>query len=210
MERYNWGTFSTNRGPIQKWHDTSYTTFEYKNGLCYKINTIEDFGRAHRLYEYNALKLPAKATTYNFGGQLQDYTYYKYDDKDNLNEKTRVSNQTTTYRWEYSYDERRNMTREVAYALWSNPQAKIKSEWSQFDDKINYTRAVNGLPIDWIFHPNSVSPTNNRQRHSQVNITEPFNLPYENFSTYEYDSVGLPIREYSGSWIVTYEYEKYK
>ena len=216
IERYQWGTYSTNGGPWQTWHDTSYYSFEYTNGLCTKWVIDEGGSQAYIVYEYNEKKLPVKRTIYYSDHTVQSFDFYKYDNANNLIEKTDSSNKVD-FRYVFTYNSSNNLTSATENILWSNPQQKIKHEWLAFDDKVNFIKAVNGLPstaaFDNNYHSYSSSSPNNftaENYYTPVNMDQPFGPPtYYNYS-YEYNNEGLPTKMKYGPWIVILEYEKYK
>jgi hypothetical protein len=216
IERYQWGTFSANGGPPQTWQDTAYYTFEYTNGLCTKWSIDEGGAKGYYVYEYNEKKLPVKRTLYYSDHTVQSYSFYKYDNADNVIEMTDSTNKVD-FRYVFTYNSSNNLTSVTDNILWSNPQQKIKYEWPTFDNKVNFIKAVNGLPSTFVWDNNyhsysSASPNNvlAENYYVPVNMDQPFGLPiYYNY-TYEYNNEGLPTTMKYGSWIVTFEYEKYK
>lgn len=216
IERYQWGTYSSNGGPLQTWYDTAYYTFEYTNGLCTKWSVDEGGAKGYFVYEYNEKKLPVKRTLYYNNHTIQSYSFYKYDNADNLIEKTDSSDKVN-FRYVFTYNSSNNLTSVTDNILWSNPQQKMKYEWLAFDNKVNFIKAVNGLPSTFVwdnnYHSYSSSSPNNfiaENYYSPVNMDQPFGSPiYFNYS-YEYNNEGLPTKMKYGPWLVTFEYEKYK
>ena len=207
IERYQWG---------QTWHDTAYYSFEYTNGLCTKWVRDEGGGLSYIVYEYNEKKLPVKSTIYDIDHIVQSYTFYKYDNTNNLIEKTDSTNKVD-FRHVFTYNSSNNLTSATENILWSNPQQKIKYEWLAFDDKVNFIKAVNGLPstaaYDNNYHSYSSSSPNNftaENYYTPVNMDQPFGPPLYTNDSYEYNNEGLPTKMKYGPWIVIFEYEKYK
>lgn len=211
IERYQWG----GGGTSQMWYDTSYYQFEYNNGLCTKW-TINDGFQGYFIYKYNDQKLPLSRTIYYSDSTIQGHTFYKYDNSGNLIEKIDSSNKVN-FRNFYTYDSGNNLTSATENILWSSPQQKLKTEYVTFDTKVNYIKAVNGLPMttdfDNNFHSYSTTSPNNfasSKYYTQVNINDPFGSPQIVTLTYEYNDEGLPTKMQSGPWTVIYEYAKYK
>ena len=217
IERYQWGTFTTNGGPTQTWFDTAYYTFEYTRGICTKWRIQEGGADGYFIYEYNNRKLPAKRTLYfTSTNVVQSYSTYKFDAFSNLIEEVDSSDKLN-FRYVFTYNSNNNLTSVTNYIMWSNPQQKMRYEWLSFDDKVNFIKAVNGLPITFIWDNNyyaysSSSPNNyvDVNYYSPVDINQPFGQANSNVNSYQYNDEGLPIKLYYGPWTVTFEYEKYK
>src|SRR4030095_6291851 len=164
IERYQWGTYSSNGGPLQTWFDTAYYTFEYTNGLCIKWSVDEGGAKGYFVYEYNEKKLPVKRTLYYSNRTVQSYSFYKYDNANNLIEKTDSSDKVN-FRYVFTYNSSNNLTSVTDNILWSNPQQKMKYEWLAFDNKVNFIKAVNGVPSTFVwdnnYHSYSSSSPNN-------------------------------------------------
>ena len=210
IERYEWSG-----GPSQITYDTSYYSFEYTNGLCTKWKVSEGF-EGYFIFEYNTRNLPVKRTCYYADNSFSHATFYKYDNDDNLIEKT-DSAVTIDFRSVYAYDSNNDLVSSIEYILWSSPQQKVKYEWSNFDQKVNFIKAVNGLPVTAAYDNNvgsySSSSPNNAQTEnyfSRVDINQSFGSPNSSSFSYEYNEQGLPVKMKTGPWIVTFEYEKYK
>lgn len=210
IDRYQWSNGTA---------DTTYSTFEYENGLCRKWTLYDGYARAfaygYFIYEYNNSDLPVKRTYYS-DNAVDFYTFYKYDNANNLIEKF-DSSQSIDFRSVYSYNSDNNLVKATEYILWSSPQQKSQIEWSDFDQKVNFIKSVNGLPITAAYDNNyrsysSSSPNNYHVESSydQVNIDQPFGQPFSDYSQYEYNDENLPTKMVYGPWTVSFEYEKYK
>lgn len=217
IERYQWGTYNTNGEPQQTWHDTAYYTFEYTNGLCTKWRMQEGGADGYFIYEYNNQKLPVKRTAYfTYNNTVESYSIYKYDNLNNLIEQVDSSDKVN-FRYIFTYNSNNNLTSVINYILWSTPQQKVKYEWLSFDDKVNFIKAINGLPITFIWDNSynaysSSSPNNylNENYYTPVDLNQPFGQANYNVNSFQYNDEGLPIKLSSGSWTITFEYEKYK
>jgi len=216
IERYQWGTYSVNGGPPQTWYDTSYYTFEYVNGLCKKSNVKDGGADGYFVYEYNNKNLPVKRTCYHQDNTIQYYTLYKYDTADNLIEKV-DSSIAVNYRSVCTYDNDGNLLSLIYYQLWSTPQKKSKYEWPTFDHKVNFIKAVNGLPVTIALDNgygsySSLSPNNFQSEnfYPPVDIDQPFTSPISYSYSYEYNNEGLPVKIIDGPWTISFEYEKYR
>ena len=79
IEQFTWYTYSRNGGPLERFYDTVYNSFEYTNGLCTKWM----LPNGYLLYEYNELKLPLKCTSYQMEYighyRVQNYSLFNYD-----------------------------------------------------------------------------------------------------------------------------------
>lgn len=213
IERYNWG----NGGSSQTWYDTAHYSFEYTNGLCTKWIIDEGF-KGYYVYEYNNLKLPIKRTLYgnSNSGTPQSYSFYKYDNLNNLVEKIDSSSKVN-FKYVFTYNSNNNLTSVINNILWSNPQQKEKYEFTAFDNKVNFIQAVNGLPSTFIwdnnYHSYSSSSPNNlvsSNWYTSVNLNQPFGSPNTSNYSYQYNDEGLPSKAFYGPWAITFEYEKYK
>ncbi len=217
IERYQWGTYSVDGGPEQRWETTDYYTFEYTNGLCTKWRIQTSAGDGYFTYEYNNKNLPVKRTVYHTNDNTpQGYSFYKYDSSNNLVEKIDSSDKVD-FRYVFTYNNKNNLTSVIDYILWSAPQQKVKYEWLSHDDKVNFIKAVNGLPVTFILDNNfnaysSSSPNNatGQNYYTTVDISQPFGHPDYNSTSFDYNEEGLPLKQYFPSGTYTFEYEKYK
>ena len=215
IEKYEWGTYSTNGGTIQTWYDTTFYSFEYTNGLCTKwIVGKEGTQQNYFVYEYNNDKMPVKLTYYSTDNIALSYYLYKYDNSNNLIQKI-DSTQKVEYRYEYSYDSDNNLASLIEYTIGSNPQRKSKYEWLTYDKKVSFLRTVNGLPVTFgsdFDNPLFSSPNNylSEKYYTPVNIDQSFGTPEFRNATYEYNDEGLPTKMSDSGWIVNFEYQKYK
>lgn len=217
IERYQWGTYREDGGSEQRWETKDYYTFEYTNGLCNKWRIQETGIDYYFIYEYNNKNLPVKRTAYStYGNTPQGYSFYKYDNLNNLVEKVDSSDKLD-FRFVFTYNSTSNLTSVIKYILWSTPQKKEKYEWLSFDNKVNFIRAVNGLPITFIWDNNynaysSSSPNNfiARNHYAPVDISQPFGHPDYFDNSFDYNEQGLPLKLEYGTGTVTFEYEKYK
>jgi hypothetical protein len=82
---------------------------------------------------------------------------------------------------------------------------------------VNFIKAVNGLPLTFVwdnnYHSYSSSSPNNflvENYYTPVNMDQPFGSPNLINYSYEYNAEGLPTKMRYGSWLVTFEYEKYR
>jgi hypothetical protein len=177
---------------------------------------MNDGFKGYFIYKYNDQKLPSSRTVYYSDNTIQGHTFYKYDNSGNLIEKTDSSNKVN-FRYVYTYDSKNNLTSSTENILWSSPQQKIKTEYLTFDAKVNYIKAVNGLPLTADFDNNfhsysSTSPNNfaSSIHYNQVNMNEPFGSPNAINLSYEYNDERLPTKMQLGPWTVIYEYAKYR
>lgn len=215
IQRYQWGTSSINGGPTQTWYDTSYSTFEYQRGLCTKWS-VDKPGRGYFVLKYNDKNLPVSRTSYYSDNRFYAHNSYTYDGAGNLIER-KDSTDKTNFLFVFSYNNSNNLISATDYILWPNPQQKMKYEWLSFDNKVNFIKAVNGLPPSFVWENNyssysSSSPNNylSVNFYSPVNVDQPFGQPYFYSASYEYNDEGLPVKMFSGSWITTFEYEKFR
>lgn len=216
IKRHQWGTGSSNGGPVVRWDDTTYYYFEYTNGLCTKW-TIDDHGsKGYYTYDYNAQNLPYKRTTYGASNMVQGYCFYKYDKNNNLIERKDSSYQLN-FRYDFTYDSNNNLTSVTDNILWSNPQQKMKYEFLTHDQNVNFIKAVNGLPITFIwdnnYHSYSSSSPNNfltQNYYVPVDANQPFGQPRVYNYSYDYNDEGLPVKMEYSPWLVTFTYQKYK
>ena len=194
--------------------DTSYCHFEYSNGLCHKFTTNENGSTGSAVYEYNTKGLPVKVVFYT----TNTYYYtdrYEYDAADRLVRVTDSSWQKN-FIYEYAYDDQGNPMTEVTTNL--TDSSKTWNEWTTYDDKINFTRAVNGLPAGSLFI-GDLSGNYSSMSHSVLtsNFTTTV-FPYSSADPgkfqfkyqYQYNEQGLPTQILSGPWIITNTYRKYK
>ena len=164
------------------------------------------------MYEYNSKGLPVKVVFYN-----SDIYYktdrYEYDSDDRLIRVTDSSWQMD-FIYEYSYDGLGNPA--ILNASNLTDKSQTRNEWTSYDDKINYLRAVNGLPPESLFFDDF-----NSQYSIMLHNVLTSNFTFIGFISspgtptpyqfqYQYNEQGLPIRILSGPWIITNVYRKYK
>lgn len=213
IERYQWGTMSENGGPVHIWHDTTSETFEYNGNLCTKW--IVNAG-PYYTFDYNEHGQVSKRSFYQPDNKVYATSFYKYDALGNLVERT-DSSQQVDFKYLLNYNADNNLTEVTCEILWSTPQQKAKYEILSFDDKTNFTKAINGLPPVCMFDNNyhaysSTAPNNfvDVKYYGPVNMEQPFSSPSSSYYTYQYNEEGLPLTMQYGEWVVTFEYEKYK
>jgi hypothetical protein len=121
------------------------------------------------------------------------------------------------FRYVFTYNSNNNLTSVTNFILWSNPQQKVKYEWLSYDNKVNFIKAVNGLPITFVWDNNygaysSSSPNNyiDQNYYVPVDNSQSFGSPHYINNSFQYNDQGLPLKQFSGPWTVTFEYEKYK
>jgi hypothetical protein len=235
-----WYSFSYNGGSYQIGYDTSYITFAYTNGLVTKAwgNQFAS-GYAYERYEYNDRQLLIKKTSYDrvaIGGDSASPIFKSdvpvrifdcnYDNHDNIIQIIDSSpadvNSTyptnTNYTFVFNYNDSNDLTSLTSneYAGNVSPVRKYKYDYSNFDNKINYIKAINGLPPtdgwDNNFGGYSSSSPNNILTEAYYIQTDP-NQPFVALQmpiiyTYEYNDEGLPISMYYAGWKVTFTYKK--
>ena len=164
-------------------------------------------------YTYTGDQITKK--TIKFANQsIQGYILYTYNSDDKLIEAVDSTNKVN-FRHLFEYNN--NLTTVTTYNVGTNPQKKSKKEYSNFDTKVNYIKAVNGLPVifpwdNFGIGPYSSSSPNNYglEKHFwDVDINASFGTPTTMNFSYEYKE-GLPVKMYYGGWTVTFEYQKYK
>jgi YD repeat-containing protein len=216
IQRIQWGTESVNGGSMQKWYDTANYAYEYTHGLCSRWIVTEGGSNWFYTYEYNNNKLPVKRTVYSMGDYLPErYYLYKYDNSNNLVEIV-DSSLNVNFRYEFTYNSNNNLTSVTSYQG-AIPVQKEQYQWLAFDNKINFIKAVNGLPPTFVWDNNfnsysSSSPNNilTENYYSPADINQPFGPAYPDSYSYQYNDEGLPTTMQDGPWIVNFEYEKYK
>jgi hypothetical protein len=194
--------------------DTSYVHFEYTNGLCRKLTQTHNGSTGSVLYEYNGKGLPVKAVFYN-SNEYYKTDKYQYDSADRL---LRVidSSWQINFIYEYSYDDQGDPDMEIASNI--TDSSKTKYEWSSYDDKINYIRAINGLPRGYLltgdFTGNFASMPHNVLTNNYTTTVFPYSsdVPgtWQTQYQYEYNEQGLPTRIFENTWIITNTYRQYK
>lgn len=194
--------------------DTTYEYFQYSNGLCKKVTVSGTFsGNGSIIYEYNDRGLPEKATTYA-RDRFQSIDLYEYDLADHLIRVT-DSSWEINFTYSYSYDNQGNPT---TLSILDVPGQKInRYQWTSFDDKVNFAKAINGLPpgcanLDRYNFYSTSSPHNylSYNYYYHVDISQPSGSPWTVENKFQYNEEGLPTQMLSGSWIVTFKYRKYK
>ena len=213
VKRVEWGGGMINGTP--QWYFTTTYSFAY-NGTLPMLCTIKENGdiRTYLEYFYQADRIYKRICKYP-DGSIQYYTFYSYDGSGRVKEAIDSSDKVN---FKHVLEYNTNLTTSTTYVLWSNPQTKSKTEYSSFDDKVNFIKAVNGLPptADWdnfnLHSYSSPSPNNmGREQHFwDVDINKDYEVPSTMEYSYQYNDEGLPIKMQYGGWTVTFEYQKYK
>ncbi len=212
IRRVQWGGGLTNGTP--QWYDTSIYHFTYDGELPIKC-TITDRGIiGYFEYFYHGDQMYKKLIKYA-DGTIQRYTTYSYDSMGRLTEAVDSSDKVD-FRHILEYGS--NLTTSTTYSLWRSPQTKTKTVYSFFDGKVNFMRAINGLPMTYkwdsfnLHYDCSVSPNNmGRVEHFwDVDTNKEYEPPTTSDFSYDYNEEGLPTRIQSGGSTVTLEYQKYK
>jgi hypothetical protein len=211
IKRVQWGYRAA---PVEKWYDTAIYSFQYSNKLPVRCTIQEMHGTWYYDYTYSGNKIIQKTIKYA-NQSIQGYTLYAYNSDDKLIEVV-DSTDKVNFRHLFDYDD--NLTTVTTYNLGSNPQKKSKTAYSDFDTKINYIKAVNGLPVIFAWDSfntgsySSSSPNNyGVEKHFwDVDINASFGPPTTMNYSYEYNEEDLPVKMRYGGWTVTFEYQKYK
>jgi len=210
IKRVQWGKNSSG----QKWYDTASYSFQYSNGLPVRCTIKERGGTWYYDYTYNGSLISKKTIRYA-NQNVQGYSLYTYNSDDKLIE---IVDSTTQVNFRYLFDYNNNLTTLTIFRLSATPQKKSKIEYSNFDTKVNYIKAVKGLPVIFAWDNfntgsySSSSPNNfGFEKHFwDVDINASFDVPTTMNFSYEYNDEGLPVKKYYGGWTVTFEYQKYK
>lgn len=190
--------------------DTAYFNFQYTDGLCSKVTRTDKTDSSYWTYEYDNMKRPVKQTNYR-NGAVTTVAKYKYDDPGHL---INVTVTTSTYKpvetSSFLFDSQNNLTTMNTTDAISNRQ--LKTEWTAFDDKVNYIKAVNGLPPGtYLFDSNSycsASPPHNCLADNWEDISQ--GSGYSTQYQYQYNDQGLPTQITYFTWIMTLVYQKYR
>jgi hypothetical protein len=214
IKNIQWNYGAMNLPPGQKWYDTSTHSFNYSNNLAVSCTRKERTGTWFYDYEYRGNQIIKRTIKYA-DGNIQGYNFYHYNAEGKLIERVDSTNKVT-FRRSIIYDNQ--LITLITYNLWSTPQKKSKTEYSNFDSKVNFTKAVNGLPAnaawdDFTIGTYSSSSPNNfgfQQHYWDVDIDKDFGAPTSDNYSYEYNEEGLPTKMYYAGWTVVFEYRKYK
>ena len=191
--------------------DTTYYHFEYSGSLCREFKFTWHGSTALYIYEYNAKGLPTKVI---LNDSKTDWRacYYEYDPADHLI-KIIDSGQDLNFTHEFSYNDQGNPSSYIYRDFWAN--ASKKTEWPAYDDKVNYARAVNGLPPQSILYENSAGFNVMRNnaltfKYTSTGFINSTEIPYVFQDQLQYNDQGLPTQITSGPWIITNTYVKFK
>lgn len=214
IKRIQWVFGASNVQPVQKWYDTTTYSFIYSNNLPVRCIIKENTGSWFYDYEYQGNQIIKRTIKYA-DGSIQGYTRYSYNAEGKLLEAAEFTDKIN-FRHSIVYDNQ--MVTIIKYTLWSSPQKKSKTEYSNFDSKVNFIKAVNGLPVSYtwdcfnIGSYSSSSPQNFgfQQHYWDVDIDKEFGAPSSTTNSYEYNQEGLPTKMYYAGWTVTFEYQKYR
>ena len=215
MKRIQWGYGPINVTPIEKWYDTTTYQFVYQSGLPVRCTISDRFGVVRILeYSYKGQQLSMRTQKFD-DNTIDRYNLYHYDSAGRLIEIVDSSDQVD-FRYEFEY--RGNLTAVTTYNLQYTPQMKSKTEYDNFDTKVNYIRAVNGLPethnSDGInigaYSSFSANNYGLEKHYWDVELNQSYNAPTVSTYTFAYNDQGLPIKKQSGGTTWTFEYQKYK
>ena len=222
IQRIQWGTGSVNGGPMEIWVDTSYQFFEYDNNNRAIKSIYSDYPlskgypSSYREYEYQD-ELLIKHTVFYPDYRVFEINSYTYDVNNNLIETVTTRHSGEVFKHKMEYTDNGNLKTITRFTLWKNPHKKRKYEYSNFDSGVNFIKAVNGLPITFIWNNNhgsycSTCPNNyiRSEYYPDVDIDQEYKAPRDYLRTYEYNEEGLPVRLRDGSATVTFEYERYR
>jgi hypothetical protein len=224
IEQWQW------QGPTEPRYDTTlpqyqYTNYEYSNGLATKSWNNGD-PKSYYLYNYTkglltnmifytTVDISVDSLSHVFRDNTPiRYCSYVYDSQNHLKEMRDSSKNGMNYSEEYSYNDSGNIVKLINYQYGGNavPLKKLKYEWTSFDQKINFQKAINGLPATAVnFGGASVFSSNNQvsvNYNYYTDFSQPFGLPDTVGYTYEYNDEGLPTKMVTGPWIVTFKYKK--
>ena len=214
IKRVQWGYVTYGNNPPVRQENAMTYSFEYVNKLPVKCTLIDDVFMWTFAYEYEGDRI-VKNTVRYFGVNVQDSTFYSYDPHGNLGEAVLFKN-NAKYKSEFTYGN--DLITHTSYLLDVNLKQKYRSEYVAFDKKINFIRAINGLPATFIvddisfYDHTSPGPGNNTQIKSSciVGINDNFtSLNSVNYS-YEYNEEGLPVRMDVNGLTSIFKYRKYK
>jgi hypothetical protein len=206
--------------------DTIYTTFQYnKYDHCSMVVSNWSFNAGYpdtMLYQYAdpySSLITSAVHKGNSGGVAYTTTYYyTYDAYGNLSTRHDTSGGSWN-NFDYTYDAMGNLQcMDMHFTEGAKPR-KARYEFPQFDDKVNYMLAVNGLPpLFWNYggrsasqYPQTAAHNATLQRlYTSVNEDQPFNYSRDDVYTYEYNEDGLPTKMSYKYGTFTFEYKKYK
>jgi hypothetical protein len=206
--------------------DTFYTTFLYnKYGHCSMAVYRSSFNAQYpdtMFYQY-AVRYSRQVTMavyhYYSGGVFNTTTYYySYDASGNL-----TAQHDTTYgdyyNDDYSYNAMNNIKAIDHRWLESSTPKIARYEFVQFDDKVNFMLAINGLPVSfWNYVSkggivySQTTPHNATTQRLFYGVTEgqPYTYSRDNNYSYDYNEDGLPVKMTFTYGTFTFEYKKYK
>jgi hypothetical protein len=194
--------------------DTTTYHLEYNNGRVWRQYSKDGNSQSYSEYAYNNRGQLVKATDYNFNGQPDGYGYqYIYNSLGQLTDMLEGS-YPYNFHYTFAYNVDGNLAIEVDSTLYTNGPLIYTSEYSNYDSRVNFVKAINGYPTTFATDNNfgtgaSISPNNfGRLRYSTSQSAG--GVGQTNDYVYQYNDQGLPVQMQSGPWIVTYQYRKYK
>ena len=205
------------------------TEFKYDdlNRLIQLNNYHSDTISYSEIYQYDSDNKLIKRT---FGGFIETYEYfsdsslkttikyYKPTDRewsieyqyknDKISKGITFFNGSESGYIDYKYDSNGNTIERTGYSNWSEQKDFIDKQYKlTYDNKINPIKNLSVYPIDII--------QNNNPTYFYHYMAIMSMYPPEYYSTYDYDTTGLPIkeyrvptREYRGTQTFDYEYNK--
>jgi hypothetical protein len=214
IKNVQWTKITYNNDPPVRQESTTTYTFDYINQMAVKCT--QNVGTASWTAEYNYVGDQISRKTIRLAsGLAQDSTLYKYDTEGKLTE-TLISTDKANYRSEFTYSN--DLITRTNYILNANPQQKYRIGFSGFDNKINFIRAINGLPkgfggeeYSFFFYATN-APGNYTQTkyYGFTGLNDNFTAFSTTKYTYEYNEEGLPTRMYADDYATTFKYRKYK
>jgi hypothetical protein len=211
IRRIQWGTQTIDGGESNTWQDTTYQIFEYANNLPVKCTVKNNSNTWYYEYEYTD-GLITKKTVFYHDYSVQNYSFYRYDSQDRLIEAI-DSTDKVNYRDTFEYNENNNVKTHTTFNMWDTPQKKKKFAFIDFDNKVNFSIAINGIPLVETFIMHSCVSQNNivkEESYTYVDSQNEYDSPSIDSYYYEYNEEGLPLVRKIGGLTFTYEYEKFR
>lgn len=222
-KRIQWGQGGyniTDSGSIllPGWTDTGYYHLEYNNGRLARQYENDGGAQGYWAYTYNNHGWLTSIATYYHNGQPENITYkYTYNDKGQLTDMWEYGyTPAPDFHDVYTYDNQGNLAQEVDSTLEINPAWVQITDYTSYDNEVNVAKALNGYALCTSTTNNfgfssSISPNNVTGSSFYGSITpgDPWGLLSVDSSIYQYNDVGLPVKQLAGPWIITYTYNKY-
>jgi hypothetical protein len=195
--------------------DTTNYQLIYSQGRVSNMIMTDRDGGGNGVYGYHYNSKGWLDTVWVIDGTSEAF---KYNNKGEPTDVYEFNNGLTVwYHSTFAYDSSGNLSTEVDSSLYDVPLLVQTTNYTQYDNAVNYIKTINGYPPTWSWDNNfgiasSFSPNNNIAYtfQSSPSSNDPNGIIDPVGFSYEYNEAGLPARIVSGPFTTILTYQKYK